>query len=277
MKYINILDLRDFDCYQNINCRLLYLELCSRMDVKSRNVTFSQRGIERDLPMTYAAIRHALALLVRDGLVTQLSAQEIAQDGARGMTQRTTHLHVMSFNELSEVNSATSNAESNASGNAISDASNNAPMNKEKKKKLNNYILITLPRAREVLNSLDVKKISMYLDVAECHSSSFVGAFLSKMEIKNRTWLSKDDLVSHFLDWSCKNKKQVLARADQEQAAEEAAPMTAHDEAPHPTALTAAEWDWICRIVASGQAAPAVLEEYKKGCHELGVIPTYAL
>lgn len=277
MKYINIIDLRDFDCYQNVNCRLLYLELCSRMDVKTRNVTFSQRGIERDLPMTYAAIRHALALLVRDGLVAQLSAQEIAQEGARGMTQRTTHLHIMSFSELSDASDASYNASGNASGNAISDAENNAPMNKGKKKNLNNKIIITLPRAREILNSFDVKKISMYLDVSEYHGSSFVGAFLGKMEIKNRSWSDENDLISHFLDWSTKNKKQVLARAEQEQSAEEAAPMTAPEEAPHPAALTPAEWNWICRIVASGQAAPAVLEEYKKGCHELGVIPTYAL
>lgn len=277
MKYINIIDLRDFDCYQNVNCRLLYLELCSRMDVKTRNVTFSQRGIERDLPMTYAAIRHALQLLMRDGLVAQLSAQEIAQEGARGMTQRTTHLHVMSFSELSEVNSATSDAESNAINDAISDATSNAPLNKGKKKNLNNNILITLTRAREILESFDVKKISMYLDVSEHHGRSFVGAFLGKMEIKNRTWLSKDDLVSHFLDWSLKNKKQVIARADQEEAAEELAPSTAPEEAPHPTSMTAAEWDWICRIVASGQAAPQVIAEYKKGCHELGIIPTYAL
>lgn len=273
MKYINILDLREFECYQNVNCRLLYLELCSRMDVKTRNVTFSQRGIERDLPMTYAAIRHALQLLMRDGLVAQLSAQEIAQEGARGMTQRTTHLHVMSFSELSEVNSAPSDAESNA----ISDARNNASKNKEKKKNLNNNILITLTRAREILNAFDEKKISMYLDVSEYHGRSFVGAFLIKMGIKNRTWLSENDLVSHFLDWSLKNKKQVIARADQEEATAEPAPSTALEEAPHPASMTFAEWDWICRIVASGQAAPAVLEEYKRGCAELGTIPIYTM
>lgn len=277
MKYINIIDLRDFDCYSNINCRLLYLELCSRMDVKSRNVTFSQRGIERDLPMTYAAIRHSLQLLMRDGLVAQLSAQEIAQEGARGMTQRTTHLHVMSYSELSDVNSAPSDASSNAESDASNNAESNAPKNKGKKKNLNNNILITLPRAREILESYDVFKIMLYLDVSQYHGRSFVGAFLSKMEIKNRTWLSENDLISHFLDWSLKNKKQVIARADQEEATVEPAPSTALEEAPHPAAMSSAEWNWICRIVASGNAAPQVVEEYKKGCHELGVIPTCAL
>lgn len=277
MKYINIIDLRDFDCYQNINCRLLYLELCSRMDVKTRNVTFSQRGIERDLPMTYAAIRHALALLIRDGIVAQVDAQQSAQEGARKTTQRTTHLHIMSFSELSNINSAPSDASNNAESNASNNAESNASKNKGKKKNLNDNFIITLTRAREILNSFDVKKISMYLDVSEWHGRSFVGAFLGKMEIKNRTWIDENDLISHFLDWSSKNKKQVIARADQEEATAEPAPSTALDEAPHPAAMSSAEWDWICRIVASGNAAPQVIEEYKKGCHELGVIPTYAL
>lgn len=277
MKYINIIDLRDFDCYQNVNCRLLYLELCSRMDVKTRNVTFSQRGIERDLPMTYAAIRHALALLIRDGIVAQVDAQQSAQEGARKATQRTTHLHIMSFIELNDASNAPNSAESNAISDASNNASSDASKNKGKKKNLNNNFIITLTRAREILNSFDVKKISMYLDVSEWHGRSFVGAFLGKMEIKNRTWIDENDLISHFLDWSMKNKKQVIARADQEEATAEPAPTTAHDEAPHPAALSSAEWDWICRIVASGQAAPQVIDEYQKGCYELGIIPTYAL
>lgn len=277
MKYINIIDLRDFDCYSNVNCRLLYLELCSRMDVKTRNVTFSQRGIERDLPMTYAAIRHALALLIRDRIVAQVDTQQSAQEGARTSAQRTTHLHIMSFSELSDASNAPSNAESNAISDARNNASSSASFNDRRKNLNNNNLIITLTRAREILEKFDLKKISMYLDVSEWHGRSFVGAFLGKMEIKNRTWIDENDLISHFLDWSSKNKKQVLARADQEQAADELAPSTAPEEAPHPTSITAAEWDWICRIVASGQAAPQVIAEYKKGCHELGVIPTYAL
>ena len=273
MRYINIIDLKDFECYQNINCRLLYLELCSMMDYQTRDVVLSVRKLERSLPLTYAAIRHALAQLIKCGVI----AQEGAQEGAQTTTQRTTHLHIMSFSELQGGSSAIDNARNNATDSATSSAKSNAEFNKGNKKNLNNNNQITLTRAEEILKNFESSKISMYVDISEHRCEFFKSEFIQLMGIKGRTWASENDFIGHFLDWAVKNKKQLLARADGRAAAEEEPQPNSAAEEPHPRDKTAAEWNWIKRTVASGKAAPLVIEEYKKGCQELGTIPTYAM
>lgn len=265
MKYINIIDLKDFDCYQNINCRLLYLELCSLMDVKTRNVSFSQRHMERVLPCSYSAIRHALSLLLRDGVVAQVSAQDVAQVSAHRIAQCVTHLHIMSYNELSGTNSALTSADSIADNVADNVArSSNLSNNGIEKFKFKNS-KITLTRAEEFLSNFPREKISLYVDIAEDKAPYFVETFCARMRVKNREWRDDNDLLSHFLDWSYKNKKSLLHRADERAKVEEQAQEPAPVEAPHPSWLTSAEWEWICKTVRSGDYAPEVKLEYDKG------------
>lgn len=277
MRYINIIDLKDFECYQNINCRLLYLELCSMMDYQTRDVVLSVRKLERSLPLTYAAIRHALAQLIKSGVIAQVSTQEGAQEGAQSTTQRTTHLHIVSFSELQGANSASSSAISNATSSATSSAISNAEFNKGNKNNINKNNQITHTRAEEILKNFESSKISMYVDISEHRVEFFTEEFLKLMGIKGRTWASESDLIGHFLDWAVKNKKQLLSRADSRAASEEEPQPNSAAEEPHPRDKTIAEWNWIKRMVASGKAAPLVVEEYHKGCYELGIIPTLAL
>lgn len=269
MKYINIIDLKDFDCYQNINCRLLYLELCSLMDVKTRNVSFSQRHMERVLPCSYSAIRHALSLLLRDGVVAQVSAQEVAQVSARRIAQCVTHLHIMSYNELSGVNNALVSADNNADNVADSVARSSNLSNKGKDNYNFKNSKITLTRAEEFLSNFPKEKISLYVDISEDRASYFVETFCARMHVKNREWKDENDLLSHFLDWSSKNKKSLLHRADERAKVEEQAQEPTPVEAPHPSWLTSAEWEWICKRVRSGDYAPEVKQEYDKGIAEL--------
>lgn len=269
MKYINIIDLRDFECYNNINCRLLYLELCSLMDVRTRNVTISQRAMERNLPMTYAAIRHALGMLLKDGLVAQVTAQEGAQEGAQRGAQRATHLHIMSFSELNDANNATSSAESNAESNAERNAESSAYSNKG----LDNYNYkkskITLTRAKDLISDFEDSKVSLYVDISVGKVGTFKSEFLARMSVKNREWNDESDLISHFLDWCCKNKKSLLQRADQSEQHKNQEQKEQTADVPHPKSIPLADWLWICKMVKQGNCAPAVKEEYERGCAEL--------
>lgn len=275
MKYINIIDLKDFECYTNVNCRLLYLELCSLMDVKTRNVTISQRRLERSLPMTYSAIRHALTMLMRDGLVAQISAQEEAQGATRQTTQRATHLHIMSYNELSDTNSATSNATSNAQSNAPSDATNDADFKQEIENNNNKNLQITHTRASEVLDKLRDSDAALYIDVSAHRIKGFKREFLARMRVKARVWKDENDLIAHFLDWANKNKKSILNklqdldRDEQAYREREAERIELMTEQPHPKSLSLAEWQYIERQVKKKQAAPSLIEMYQRGLAEM--------
>lgn len=266
MKYINIIDISEFECYSNVNARLLYLELCARMDVKTRDLIVSQRRLERSLPMTYAAIRHALSLLIRDGLVAQREAQDGAQDGTQRATQRATHLHIMSFSELSDINSATDNAQSNATSNAR----NNADFKQEIEILNNKNLEITHTRASEVLERLKDKDAALYIDVAEHRIKGFKSEFCARMAVKTRTWKDETDLISHFLDWANKNKKSIINKLQSSDQIEAVAVHQREEvEEPHPRSIPLAEWKWIIKTVQSGSAAPGVIEAYEKGCAEL--------
>lgn len=271
MKYINIIDLHDFECYSNINCRLLYLELCSLMDVKTRNAVVSIRSMERVLPCSYAAIRHALEQLIKCGLVSHIGTQKGAHGSAHIAAQGATHLHIMSYNELDIASSAPSNAESNAPSNAVKSADRSASINKEKENLNFKKSIITLTHARDLIFSFDCEKMSIYVDISTDHCKNFKDAYIEAMSIKNKQWKDENDLIGHFLDWSVKNKKKILHRADESRATQEPEEEPGVKDAPHPKDIPLSDWQWICRTVERGEAAPAVLEIYRKGCAELQI------
>lgn len=268
MKYINIIDLHDFECYSNINCRLLYLELCSLMDVKTRNAVVSIRSMERVLPCSYAAIRHALEQLIKCGLVSHIGTQKGAHGSAHIAAQVATHLHIMSYNELDTASSAPSNAERNAPSNAVKSADRSASINKEKENLNFKNSKITHTHARDLIFSFDKEKMSLYVDISQDNCQYFKDAYIEAMSIKGKTWKDESDLVSHFLDWSVKNKKKILHRADESRATKEPEQEQPREEAWHPSDIPSADWEWICRTVHRGEAAPAVLEIYNKGMQE---------
>lgn len=268
MKYINIIDLHDFECYSNINCRLLYLELCHLMDVKTRNAVVSIRSMERVLPCSYAAIRHALDQLIKCGLLSHIGTQKGAHGSAHIAAQGATHLHIMSYNELDNASNAPSNAESNAESNAVKSADRSASIKKEIDNLNFKNSKITLAHAKDLILNYPSEKLSLYVDCADHAAPIFKGIFIQKMELKKRTWKDETDLVSHFLDWCLKNKKACLHRAYENIATQEPEQEPPREEAWHPSDIPAADWEWICRTVQRGEAAPAVLEIYNKGMQE---------
>lgn len=273
MKYVNIIDLREYDCYRNINARILYLDLACRMDVRTRNVAVSIRSMERDLGITYAAVRHALQLLIRCGLVTQLGAQSVAQSGAQSVAHLTTHLHIMSYNELQDTNNAGSSAEWSAEDNAVRSAESSAHYYYKNNNNINNSKPLTTAYARDFVDKFEETSLSEYCDVSVERARALKARYLELMEIKGKEWTDELDLRQHLLDWCKKNKKRAKDAAPMPQEPEQ--PQV--DNRPHPSWLTADAWQWICNTCASGNAAPAVKDEYRNGCAELGIIPIYTL
>lgn len=270
MRYLNIIDIRDFECYSNVNCRIVYLELACRMDTQSRNLKVSVRKLAGDLDITYNALRHALTLLERDGLICNVTTQSATQEATQRATQSATHLHVVSYSELQHANNAANNAESNAESNALSNDLKNNNYN-------NNNIYITHTRACEVLKKIDRDKMCYVVDIAERRCNYFLRTFLQTMVYKGKRWTSEEDLVSHCFDWCVKNKKSLIAKMDAEEASEaknKAADANvrvaaAAAAAPVPSGMTQEQWMWVCKMVRIGDCAPEVREVYLKGMAEL--------
>lgn len=274
MKYINILDLAEYDIYQNINCRLLYLELAHRMDLRTREVYVSVRGIAADLGITYAACRHALGQLIGTGVVTQLATQHATQGATRLTTQATTHLRLCNYNDSANVDNALDSAPISAPKSAPISATNNAPSIKSNSN--NNNISITLTRARELIEGFDIKDLQTYWDCSDYHADGIKDRYLIVMGIKGKSWSDEDDLKAHLLDWGKKNKKSII-KSLASAPPPEPEPTAPEPERPHPDWLTSDAWQWICNTVSRGDAAPEVLEEYEKGCAAMGTIPIYKL
>lgn len=275
MRYLNIIDIREFDCYSNVNCRIVYIEVACRMDTQSRNLKVSVRKLASDLGLTYNAVRHALSMLERDGLICNTTTQEATQEATQRATQSATHLHVVSFNELQHANNAANNAESNAESNAVSNDLKNNNYN-------NNNIYISHTHACEVLRKIERDKMCYVVDIAERRCNYFMRAFLQTMVYKGKRWISEEDLVAHCFDWCVKNKKTLIAKMDAEEAAEaktkaaEANVRTAAAAAaaPVPSGMTHEQWMWVCKMVRIGDCAPEVREVYNKGIAELKNLDT---
>ena len=78
MRYTTIIDIREFPLYKNQACRTLYLHMVlaagyheSDMD----QVAISIRGLATQTGLTISATRHALAVLVKAGLVRRQAGQ----------------------------------------------------------------------------------------------------------------------------------------------------------------------------------------------------------
>lgn len=73
MRYTTIIDIRDFpEVYSNKNAVLLYLHLCLRAGYHAEDrdlVRIPVRRLSAELGITYSAVRHSLAVLVKHGLL----------------------------------------------------------------------------------------------------------------------------------------------------------------------------------------------------------------
>lgn len=75
MRYTTVIDISEFRAtYKNLNARLLYLHLALKSGYHDDDrdlIATSIRRMASDAGLTVSAVRHALATLERDGLVTK--------------------------------------------------------------------------------------------------------------------------------------------------------------------------------------------------------------
>lgn len=78
MRYTTIIDIREFPLYKNPACRTLYLHMVLASgyhETDMDQVAISIRGLASQTGLTISATRHALAVLVKAGLVRRQSGQ----------------------------------------------------------------------------------------------------------------------------------------------------------------------------------------------------------
>ena len=113
-KYIVISDISKYPCYKNVNARLLYLHVACHLDTRTYTYYHSIRTLANDIGMTVAAVRHALGLLVKDGLITiEVSVPTTTHYATHKRAQATTHIHIVTIKDLQQPNNTPSNTPSN--------------------------------------------------------------------------------------------------------------------------------------------------------------------
>ena len=113
-KYIVISDISKYPCYKNVNARLLYLHVACHLDTRTYTYYHSIRTLANDIGMTVAAVRHALGLLVKDGLITiEVTLPTTTHYATHKRAQPTTHIHIVTIKDLQQPNNTPSNTPSN--------------------------------------------------------------------------------------------------------------------------------------------------------------------
>ena len=124
-KYIVISDISKYPCYNNLNARLLYLHVACHLDTRTYTYYHSIRTLADDVGMTVAAVRHALGLLVKDGLITiDVTTPITTHYATHKRAQPTTHIHLVTIKDLQQPN------------NTLNNTLNNTPSNTQIKKKI---------------------------------------------------------------------------------------------------------------------------------------------
>lgn len=238
MRYFTALNIKDTSAYSNSNARLLYLHMCCSMDYKTRQYTCSSRALALELNMTHKAVRCALDALLAASLIR-------AQDGAQPRAQATTYI-------ISDLTYSKGTSEGTSEGTHIN----------------NNIINFSLARAcARFLEDFKIDIAAQYWGMERSEAYNWVCAFLDVQKIRQREgWRDEQDAWTHMLDWTDKKRKvrkAVKAEAPQEPQEPESSKATVALE-PCPPGWSLDDWQGIKRLVASGSAAPAVIETYNQ-------------
>lgn len=238
MRYFTALNIKDTSAYSNINARLLYLHMCCSMDYTTRQYTCSSRALASELNMTHKAVRCALDALLTASLIR-------AHDWAQPRAQATTYI-------ISDLTYSKGTSEGTTEGTHIN----------------NNIINFSLAHARaRFLEDFRIDTASQYWGMERSEAYNWVCAFLDVQKIRQREgWRDEQDAWTHMLDWTDKKRKvrkAVKAEAPQ-QPQEPLAPQEPEALEPCPPGWSLSDWHNIKRLVASGGAAPGVIEIYNQ-------------
>ena len=231
-KFIVIQDIRSCKCYASINARLVYLHIACQVDIKTYTCAKSLRQLSRELGMTLGEVRHALRMLVDEGLIATHTATHTAAHNATHLTtQLTTHLTILRTNENGAPNGAPNDTPNNTPNDTPNDTQNKEYNNKNTEK-------LPHTRARECV--ADLKEIlEKELGLGDGEAREMVRAFLRRQDLKRKEWDSQGDLLAHCVSWAEKHMrtkpkaKRTDTQARQEEyqrAAEEVANKSDEDK-----------------------------------------------
>lgn len=195
-KFILLQDISRCPCYSNINARLLYLHIACQVDISTYNYAQSLRHLAAETGLTVETVRHALRLLVRDGLITtQQAPQQAPQGTPQGRAQLITHLHIVNINDLREP----CNTAAMISNNTANNTSNNTAIPTQNK----NYNKKTFTHA----NACEMAKkwvglLAAELSISTDQADNLCVDFLRRMSIKGKEWESEGDCLAHLISWS---------------------------------------------------------------------------
>lgn len=137
-KYIVIADISRCPSYRNVNARLLYLHCACRLDTSTYTYSQSLRNLAFECGMTVDAVRHALKLLERDGLITtQTAPHPTTRYAPQHAPQPTTQIHIVTIKEIqapSKAPSTTPSTTPNTTPNTTLHTTDDNKNNKKNKK-----------------------------------------------------------------------------------------------------------------------------------------------
>lgn len=205
IKYVNIPDIRDYPCYNNVNARLIYLHAAMGMELITRNYTHSLRQIATELEIPIQSVRTALRQLQQDGLITtQQVTQQITHKITHKITQQVTQIHILSVNELEGDTNTLTNTLTNTGDNTPANTGDNTDININNNNNNNNNSSHT--RARNVCEG-NKKLLTEELNITEEVAQEMIETFLRRQSIKNKEWENEGDLLAHLISWCEKRLK----------------------------------------------------------------------
>lgn len=202
-KWVIIQDAHYMPCYKNVNARLVYLHAAMCCDVGTYVYTTSLRRMASEVGITLDALRHALKVLQRDGLIDILTAPQPAPQGAPQGTpqptpQPTPHLTYIRINKI-ETTSRTTSTTTSTTASTTSSTTENATVisNKITKDPSKSF---TLSDARAKAGKLK-KTAEDRFSLAEGVAAAAVNEFLDLQRLKKHSWEDEGDMAAHFIGW----------------------------------------------------------------------------
>lgn len=202
-KWVIIQDARDLPCYKNVNARLVYLHAAMCCDVGTYVYTTSLRRMASEVGITLDALRHALKVLQRDGLIEILTAPQQAprptpQPAPQLTPQLTPHLTYIKINKIETTSRTTSTTTSTTANTTVSTTENTTVISNKITKDLSKPF--TLTNARECAGRLK-KTAEVRFGLAEGVAAGAVNEFLGLKELTKHSWNDEGDFAAHFIAW----------------------------------------------------------------------------
>ena len=203
--------MRYLPSYANVKARLVYLHIAMSIDIETYTCVKSLRQIGRELGMTLAEVRHAVKQLESDRLIATHTATHTAtHNGTHLTTQLTTHLTILINNENGAPNGAPNDTPNDTPDDTPNDTPDDTQNNNNKKIKKESLHTHDAHARKGLLEKI----LSETLGLNAHEAAAKAGEFLTRQELKKKTWTDEGDLIAHAVSWAEKRiRKQQAAGA----------------------------------------------------------------